>query len=362
MLYLVSLRFCYFQSSYMKLLLSIVFGFSLIAIANAQDVANYYRLVDSAELAIVENNFSESVKFYYKAEKIRPMFGRDLHNAAIAASKVNDLNNVIFFTKKMAEKGYDLSNFKNSKSGLQKFYNEIVRACQSVRLLPSINKKYCDTLQKMIKLDQEFLKPPEFRKANKDTIDKIFIGNAMKLVQLIYLYGFPSEERIGIDTIADPAVLMIHQRGGEKNRVVDFSNIVRTAVLNGELNNKTGSFLIENSEGKLGLIYNCLSLMRGSFDTFVMAKSPSDVLVKKDTTYFTNWGTDPISDSTKNAFNKRRKELYLDSVEDSFKKAVFQNSHPEFNLGNRDSGVTIMWRNYANFLYMQNNFKDKKYR
>lgn len=336
------------------LYLSLILPFTLFSAPSKLN--EYYKYIDSAELKIVENNFSKALQYYYKANKIRPMFGVDLKNAAIAAAKIDNLDDVLYFSKKLLEKGYDIENFNTPKSNLNKYYKEIKNHCQSIKILSSIIPEYRDILISMVNADQKFLNTKENRNLFKDSIDAIFAANAKKLLSLIAVYGFPSEERVGINEEGDPAVIFIHQRGGEKNTVVNFSGVLKTAVLKGECYNKSGALLIENAEAKQGRIYNCISLMRGSYDTFIYVNNPNEHFVKKDTTFFTKWGAESISDSTKNKFDERRAELFLDSVDNSYKKAVYQIQHPEFSLGNRDSGLTIKWNNYSNFLYMYNNF------
>ncbi len=343
-------------------LLFIIFSFiPFVLSASPQSLVDYYKNIDSAEMLIVGNNFDKALLFYHKANKIKPLFSVDLKNAVTAAAKTGKVKEVLFFSKKLVQIGYKIEGFNTLSSELKSYYQKIVRHCHNVRLLKSINLTYRDSLTIMVNIDQSLLKSPETRKIYKDSIDIIFASNALRLVNMINRYGFPSEEKIGINSESDPAVIIIHQRGGEKNQQINFSNIVKSAVLKGEYYNKTGALLIENAEGKQGRIYNCLSLMRGSFDTVVMVQNNFGELMKKDTTFFTNWGAELISDSTKNKFDERRKELYLDIVDNAFKKAVYQLLHPEFNLGNRDSGLTIKWKNYLNFLYMYNNFSKMKF-
>lgn len=46
--------------------------------------------------------------------------------------------------------------------------------------------------------------------------------------------------------------------------------------------------------------------------------------------------------------------IYLDTVEESFKKSVYSNTNKDFILGSRDNGLTIQFRKLSDFLHMKN--------
>lgn len=338
-------------------LVSLLFFLILNSVSSNTDKTRiYYTFTNSAENCIIKDNYKEAIQFYYEAAKIKKLLGPDILNALLASAKLNSKGDILFFSRCLIEKGVLIASLKEY-SLLKPFIDTIKAANTNTPLLSSINLTYRNELKEMIERDQKYLKSTESRRQYKDTIDKIFKANALRLVSLIKKYGFPSEELVGlsannISTICLP--IIIHQSSGDK-QVVNFSDYLALAIKQGDFDNRLGSTLIELCNGSQNMIYNPVSLVRARFDTFVISKSASTgELIKKDTTWFSSWGTEKISDSTIKAFNQRRKELFLDTVEESFSKSLFNHQNKEFILGSRDNGLTIQFKRLEDFIHMKN--------
>jgi len=335
----------------------IIFFLSLvpfIGLSQQKSVKEYYEKINKAELNIIKENYALSLSLYGQAFKLHDPFGIDILNAAIVAAKINNDNEVKNDFNRLQSKGFDVNSLKQNPVFTNYFKKNYIAVKATIS--NKINVIYRNRLLEMVEADQKFLKSKESRKIYKDTINKIFQNNARELVFLIQKYGFPSEEKVGIgvNNISNIVfAIIVHQSAGEK-QVINFSGYLKHAILSGNFDNRQGSYLIEASEGRLNLLYNPLSLMRASYDTFILIKDPNGLTRKKGTTFYTKWGFDKLTDSAILKFDMARNQLYLDSVSESFKKSVFNISNMEFALGNDDSGITYQRTKYAEFLHMQN--------
>lgn len=257
----------------MKYLFILLLYISCIISANAQ-VAEYYSEIHLAERKIIESDFKAAVSYYYKAAKIKSLLGADLLNATLASAKLHLVEDVLFFAKGLAAKGIGIGYFQNIPL-LKPFLHQIDSTIIQVPLLSSINKKYRKVLIEMVENDQRYLTTTESRNIHKKAIDSIMKSNAIRLVDMIRKFGFPSEELTGLgkDNI-NPlcAVIIIHQSSGDK-QIINFSSILKRAIYKGQFDNRLGSVLIELSDGRQNMIYNPISLIRARFDTVTTVKS-----------------------------------------------------------------------------------------
>jgi hypothetical protein len=208
----------------------------------------------------------------------------------------------------------------------------------------------------MVYRDRFFRLKPDGREIYKDTIKKIDRENVARLLHLIEKYGYPSEKKVGVDSkdIVSPLgeVIIIHQ-SMHPEQMFNFSDIVKTALLKGEIENKAGSYLIERSSGIIP--YNELGLIQAIFDTTISITKSDGTIEKKDTSLSTGWGYLRFSEEDKEKVNRSRKEIMLEPSEEALRKMAFQLEHPYFYFGGTGSKEIFRWPNYADYLHMKKN-------
>jgi len=325
------------------------------------ELKKYYQLINKAELALVEENYSASLKIYKEAFKAyRKGFASDYYNAALVAAQLKKYSQTYLYLKELAALGSDpksnaykdlvlLKGFWSSKYGPRA---EILDSTTN----KTYNKIYREIVLQLVENDQHFRHLKGSYTLYQDTINAIDKENVKTLLSLIDKYGFPSERLTGLNKegLGLPATTIIIHQNKRKGRIFDFSEIVRKAILAGEFKNTQGSFFIEGNTGKLNGIYNPYSLMRASYDSVIIYKDEFGKTLKKDTTLFTEWGYGKINDSTLNKIKENRKELMLEPIELALKKDIFRlTKQPEYRLGSFDSGVTWQRVNFSEFLYMK---------
>ncbi len=327
--------------------------------ANNPSLKQYYQLIHHAEMSIVKNDYGAALKYYRDAGKHHYLFSVDLHNAAVVAAKAKVTKDLLFFCKGLFERGLEVSYLNSGEDSLvfAPYQKQILSLSQQVPMLKSINRKYRDEILDMVRRDQQFLKSTQMRKQYADTIKKIFDANAKRLLELIDQYGYPSDELTGIPLgglgcVAH--VIMMHQAFGS-NPVYDFSDLVKQAVLQGKQDNRTGSVLYEATSGVRN--YNQFSLIRGRYDSAVQIQRADGSYVQETNTLYTHWGIESIKMEDIQQCNQRRAEWYMDTIQDAFKKFMYNSENKAFILGNANAGLTIGFGNYKDFLHMKNNLQ-----
>jgi uncharacterized protein YdcH (DUF465 family) len=222
------------------------------------------------------------------------------------------------------------------------------------------NKYYRETVLQLVEKDQHFRKLKDAYTIYRDTISAIDKENVKTLLMLIDKYGFPSEHLTGLnkDGLGLPIATIIIHQNLRKGRIFDFSDIVKKAIIAGEFKNTEGSYYIEGNTGKINEIYNPYSLMRASYDSIIFCKDEFGNTIKKDTTFFTEWGYSKINDSTIKKIEENRKELMLEPLSQALKKDIYRlTKQPDYWLGSIDSGVTWRRVRFSEFIYMKEHLR-----
>ena len=298
--------------------------------SNAQNyIISYYPLINKAENYVVQDSLKKALVKYREAfHEIKTPFAKDLYNAAICASTLK--NNLLtkHYLLKLAEKKTDVNFLVKNKFFRHNFTKKFKKDYEKIYNSVKLNNFYIDTLRKMENIDQSIRNKNKFNGnlVLLETIDPDY-NNAKSLYKLIEKYGFPSENEIGLTNFSvlpnesSFSLILIHQFG--KN-YFNFRHLLLEAIQNGLLLPNTGLELLTrikgddfNSDG-FGGYYGI-----GYYSTVYY--------MKQDSTY--KLSLKVYKEKEIKAINSERNKLGIDTVENFYKKAVFQEKNSDFIFG-----------------------------
>ena len=214
----------------------------------------YYEFVSNAESNIIDGNYKTANSSYLKASKVnKNMYGIDVYNALICSVYLKDWESVNFWSEKLLKKGIKKSFFSAS------IYNQYKKTKQWEKLEKKIDYyeiKGNQDLALIAKLDslliedqKEYCGIPigettyDEAKQTTNSIDE-------KLLQIIDKYGFPDEEKIGLEVYQDTLIsvdskyagLYRHSYQANSKRVL---KILNDNISNGKLDKRIDFLLSE---------------------------------------------------------------------------------------------------------------------
>ncbi|HSD14689.1 MAG TPA: hypothetical protein VLB74_08580 [Flavobacterium sp.] len=168
---------------------------------------NYYSFTEEAENFILKRQYAKAKEQYNLLNKnYKVIFARDIHNAIRCALFSRDYENAYYWTAQLAKKGVGI-NYFNSKiftllkkqkqwNGFSVKYDSIYYQFQNSR-----NTKLKEGLEKLVEEDQA-----DYGLANRKDSKVLYETTERvtdKLIALLKEEGYPSEEKIGVDTKND---------------------------------------------------------------------------------------------------------------------------------------------------------------
>lgn len=250
----------------MRKLTGLFVAFSLaLSCLNAQTasyVADYYPLVNKAEMAVVAEDYAQALQSYQSAfSALKGGFARDYHNAALCAMKTGQAAVALDFFEKMALKGVTWEYFKqavfiplHSAPGWKKFEAGYDKLHQ--QHLAGTDLVFRHALTEMADLDQLFRQQPGSYAEFGDTIRKIDSMNIRRFSRLLKAIGFPSEDRIGTDFPGQPAFqIVLHHHAQHLSQPLlypgwpDLAPALVAAAQAGEMEPPKAAFLLELQNG-----------------------------------------------------------------------------------------------------------------
>lgn len=271
-----------------------------------QKVWSYYIHVNDAEIFITEGRYNDALQFYDIAFQNKMPNAKDLYNAYIASFLLKDTARTISYFNQLASYGLKKGGFERTKFGKSipnissdPFYQYISKDYDSLYAIAQ--KSTYPTYAK--KLNDIYSKDQKARATNEKL--NIYYADSLNLIELgkfIKSNGFPSFQRTGFfetlrNSPMNPSIawlIMWHQRG----KYTSLDNVMLDAV-------KSGDFAPDDyaiiADQKKNLYY-------------------TGILKTKDTNL----------DETE--INKKRAEIYLESLEDYRAKLAFQNKDRRFVL------------------------------
>lgn len=171
--------------------------FLLLSSCSRQMISNasYFKTINKAELAIIKGNIKKSNQHYKKAFKNNEKgYAEDYYNGLKSALIVGDIDFAYYNANCLAEKGI-CRDFFEQFDPLKKDevkWQQLMQTVDSSGI--NLNLEYRRVLEEMFSIDQTV----RFDRKNREEIRRIDSLNYEKFKELISLYGFPTEEAIGI--------------------------------------------------------------------------------------------------------------------------------------------------------------------
>lgn len=230
---------------------------------------NYYTHTEKAENYILKRQYAFAKESYLLLDKeYKTIFARDIHNAIRCAILSSDYKNAYYFGKKLARKGIDKKYFnaiifnslkKNSEwNQFMADYDSLYKESQSKR---DIHLK--EQLEKLVKEDQA-----DYGLENRKESQVLYESTERvtnKLIDLLKREGYPSEEKIGVYTKNDTAMISSP----------DYNVLIRHAVQQNPKNLATLNEILDKSNedqeydkkrspNHRGFITSCFHVYKGN--------------------------------------------------------------------------------------------------
>lgn len=240
------------MKKYFVLLCLFLLTFHIIAQESQTPYYQYYKLVNNAELYIINEDYSSSVNEYLQAFQIKGIdpFAKDYYNASLCAIQENKMNLAFDWCKKLVDNGLDKKIIENNPSflplvGSKKWKNLISTEPSSFR------KSLIDTLNNLYIRDQYYRIKPGSYKIYADSIKMVDKQNDRILRDIIGRYGYPSEKLLGFSNGVgfDQKFEMVIWHQTNLNKISDYTDILRDASKSGLVPPQRAGALIENHTG-----------------------------------------------------------------------------------------------------------------
>ncbi len=346
---------------FMKLLLIIISQFIFQNNLTSQNLHKYYQHINNAEIAIVNSDFAKASLLYDSAfkNKLYP-FSQDLYNASLVNIYEHKYYESMNRIRKMISLGYKPSNYLNNLKSCKKFMKS--KFGDSVKILEKktqfiYNNDYRAKIEGLCEYDQEFRNKEGSYKKYGDTIRKIDEIIANDFLKLIEKFGFPSEDKIGLDShnIIFPiyAVLIIHQQNGANFRTTNYADILKMACLKGEIRNNIAGNFIDAANGFTS--YETSGYVMATYDSIIKPKRNYNKINESKIKLSTKLGILKLNDNEIQKYNSNRKELMLVPIEEEIKKLKFCLVNKDFLLGATTRKSVYNVTTYEQFLHIKNN-------
>jgi hypothetical protein len=333
-----------------------IFGF-----ASGQKLNDYYSFIYKAEDCILSNQYDSASFYYSKAMKYKKPFGKDTYNFLVASIKSRQLDIADKCIRELIRLGATINSLSKNKT-IQGYIDSV--SMRDKQKLASIkityNKVYRSELKKLQDRDQQVRKDVTAYTTNKDITKKVDKENTDRLLELIKKYGFPSEQKIGIDEqsyeIPYFPLLMIHQRKGEFQQY-DFSEILTNAYKKGQLHNKLAYHLVsENKSNNISdftiLRYQLVKLR----DTTKPSRPSNQIIIDS-----TDWFIVDYTEAELEKLNKTLLDFNLEPFIKKLKKSIYSMTNSDFLLGSITTGTSFRITDEKEFFRLKEKYKKTAY-
>lgn len=287
----------------------------------------YYPAIHTAELAIVEGDYTYALKAYEQAFAAVPdPFARDYYNAAVASLKAGETKRTFDYLEQLVLNGVSLDYIEQQRVfdtlHTSRKWRKFVRKYPKRRgkFEETLNKELRADLDELYARDQYFRMAPGGLRVHGDTIRKIETANVKNLLAWIEEYGYPGEHLIGVaDTLEQlPRFSIVMQRQTQARKGYDFKDVLTKAVQEGRMAPQPVAYLLDQQAGKNA--YGSKAFAKVKCSNCDAEDTPKHYLVEK------------ISESDLKAINQNRASLGLEPLEDYKKKVRFGLENPDFKL------------------------------
>ena len=317
-------------------------------------VKEYYDNIKKAELQIIRGNYSKASLYYSKAFKYKEPFSIDLHRAIISEYLSDkDSAKVVNYFMLGLKIRHCPTNIKEKMEEYANYYPELTKK-QYWKSLPKLldtvkieylrNNNLSAALDSLLEADQKvrkegivkYTKPKLYKQPYADTIKAIDSINITKLILLWGKYGEISE-RNSPSAESNLEVLLIHATAWHDMRWLQH---MKTEVCNGTLDNKVYSRLVDRC---FEVEYSQIKTTEKSdfFDTSL------------GFTLYDKYLMFCLSKKQEKEVNKRRKQIYLCSIQEEQERCLWQ-----FRQKNTNFNTDFLFFTYS-YLDIEENATDE---
>ena len=297
-------------------------------------LANYYQLVNKAELNIVDSNYSKAFQNYEEAFTYKKApFGKDIYNEAICAVLLDNYKKTYVNFKHLLAYGYEMDSLRKKEVLVDFFSSELGMKLkkdneQKVLLYDiGLRKKY----DSLFFADQYFRLKEGSYDIYGDTIKKIDIANVAIIQKLIKDHGFPSQYQVGLYSgfsYFSIQLMIIHNCvGSHGGQFFDFTDILYSAVHKGKLDARVALYLFTRSRKGDPYGFAESGIVKVGVD--VKKKNATDEENK-----LSSWGFFKLKKEKENELNRKREKIGLDSIKNDRRKVVYNLKDNRFHLVN----------------------------
>jgi hypothetical protein len=343
----------------MKTLILIIY-LTITGFVSGQNLKQYYSNIYNAENCILNNEYDSCCFYYLKATLYKKLFAKDIYNYLVASIKARQFDISRMCIKELVKLGATSNSFSNNKTIRQYINNLSLKEKQSLsKIKTTYNELYRFELRKLQDRDQEVRKDVTAYTKNKETTKKVDKENIERLINLIGKYGFPSEQKVGIDEesfqIPHFPLLITHQRAGELQQY-NFSSILTNAYQKGEINNVLARDLIADNNGTL-MEFTVLRYQLVKLKDTTKPNRPSNQIIIDST----DWFVLDYSDSELVKLDKIRTEYNLEPFIEHIKKSIYSMTNSDFLLGSQTTGTSLLITDEKEFYKLKEKHKKTAY-
>lgn len=293
----------------------------------------YFPHINSAELAIIEDNYYQALKSFEKAfENTKDGHLKDYFNAAVCATYLGDANLTYKFLEKVGGKGLSLDFVKNEVAfkAIQRdpdWRNFELKYLEAKRQFEKSQNQKLKEVLRILKSRTDWFELKSVE-TFADTLRLLQNDNAYRLDSLIGLYGFPGENEIGIGDKGYPVITYpfydIIKSQTPNEQFINFSNHIITGVRQGRLTPQMASYLLRfiNDDD----IY---------FSRFVYQIKLDESISNLDMKHgdkANKWVHSDLSAEDERRFDELRLDFGLDKMSDYRRKVLFSIEDHRFLL------------------------------
>jgi len=229
-------------------------------------IMQYNYMVNSAEISLIDGDYNLAAQQYKQAFDLEVYaFAVDKYNAALCLTYLEKYSESFYLLKDILQKGYSIKNLK-----MEPVFDDFFQSDWGTRLTDysgnivfTFNQDLRKTLDSLLYMDQLFRKNREFGNPYdffEDTINRIDDSNRKMIESIIYEYGFPGEELIGLSdsslTVQPYNLVLRHLQqistGRRRGEVENISPIILAAYQSGRIPAHEASHLLEVAHKDFG--------------------------------------------------------------------------------------------------------------
>lgn len=319
------------------------------------NLLKYYRLVNNAELSIVDSNYTGAIELYDSAFATEPKveFMKDVYNQAICEILIGNYDTAYLNLQNLIEFGYPIDSiiarqvfypFFDSRFG-----RKLMRHNQ--KSIETYNIDLRDTYDSLLIMDQKFRSMEGSYDVYGDTIQKIDISNAEKVTKLLNLYGFPSEQLIGVYVHFDYTpmrILILHNNIGSRNgQHMNFTKIIYKAIYSGKIDSRLCPQLLMGSTGNDYFGFEYSGVIRHGME--------SEYQLGNLDSLYTDWGYYKLDSELEEELNERREKIGVCTINDTRVKALFNMRDKRFYLAEPANKRNTLWLYREDYINAMNN-------